>query len=225
MSAVLAVEAGGESFSAALQIGGEVRQFFAAAPHSEHALPLVQKLLAEAEMSLADCDVFAFGAGPGKFSGLRLACGIAQAFAFACGRPCAAVDSLAALAEANFGGMAARAEAALPAHRGHMYAARCRFDTRWKSSRPLLLVENNYTPGARSCNFCGLGFLRNPKLLAINPAAKLSATAPEPNAAAVAKIAAIMFAEGETRPPTECHPVYIRRKIAQTAAERAKKTK
>ena len=217
---ILAIESGGEIFSAALRIGTETRSLTSAnAPHSEKALPLIQKLLDEAGVSLSRCDAFAFGAGPGKFSGLRLACGIAQSFAFAMSRPGIAADSLAALAAANFADNAAHAEAAIPAHRGFVYAAHCRRDSRWRSPRPRLLSAADYAPAARTRLVCGAGFLQYPEMLQ-NARAELSQIAPVPNAAAVAEIAATMLIEGETLPPEKCTPRYIRRKIAQTIAER-----
>ena len=63
MSVILAVESGGENFSAALHINGESRQVMVdSTPHSQKALPIIQSLLAEAGITLAKCDAFAFGA-------------------------------------------------------------------------------------------------------------------------------------------------------------------
>ncbi len=221
MTVILAVESGGEMFSAALRIGDETRQLSAAAaPHSERALPLIRELLSAAGVSLARCDAFAFGAGPGKFSGLRLACGIAQAFAFAAGRPGIAADSLAATAEANYGDAAKHCEAAFPAHRGYVYAAHCRRDSRWRTARIRLSPAAEYAPAARTRRVCGAGFFCYPEM-SQDSRAMFSRIAPQPDAAAVAKLAAVMFAENETLPAEECVPRYVRKKIAQTVAERA----
>ena len=221
MSTVLSVESGGEVLSVALRIGSETRQMWSdAAPHSEVALPLVRKLLDEADLSLSQCDVFAFGAGPGKFSGLRLACGIAQMFAFATDRPGAPVNSLAALAEANYGDHETKAEAALPAHRGHIYAAKCRRTSCWQTSKPKLLTLEQYAPAKTTRNLCGAAFLQHPQLIAESSAATLSRVAPRPDASSVAKLAAAMLAEDKVLPPEKCAPQYIRTQIAQTAAER-----
>lgn len=222
MSVILAVECGGESFSAALKIGGEVRQAKADAdgPHSRHALPLVQRLLAEAQMTLSRCDAFAFGAGPGRFSGLRLACGIVQSFGMAADRPVAAVDSLAALAQANYGDRESRAEAALPAHRGHVFAARCRRDGHWQCPRPRLIAADEYVPGTRTRRVCGLAFLKYPEIAERNAAAEFCGTAAEPDARAVAEIATSLVACGLARPASAARPRYIRRRVAQTIAER-----
>lgn len=227
---ILALESGGETFSAALRIGGDTRQLVSdSPPHSENALPLIRALLDDAGIALSRCDGFAFGAGPGKFSGLRLACGIAQSFAFAAERPGIAVDSLAALAEANFGDSDSpdlhvlHCEAAIPAHRGFVYTAHCRKESRWRSPRPRLRPAAEVAPAARTKFVCGAGFLQYPEMLQ-NSRATFSQTALFADAAAVAKLAATMLAEGETLAAKECVPRYIRQKVAQTAAERAKKS-
>src|SRR5512144_903596 len=68
--------------------------------HSEHALPLLEAALAAAEWTLASVDGVAFGAGPGSFTGIRLACGLAQGLALAGDLPVVPVPTLEALAHA-----------------------------------------------------------------------------------------------------------------------------
>ena len=189
-------------------------------PHSQYALPLVRQLLAEAGLSLGQCDAFAFGAGPGRFSGLRLACGIVQAFVFAVERPGVAVNSLAAVAGGNYGDAAAHTEALLPAHRGHVYAAHCRRTATWRSARPRLLAVENYAPSSHTRCLCGQGFVEYPQLLE-STRANFSRRLLQADAAAVAAIAAVMLAAGQTLAAAACQPLYVRRHVAQTTAERA----
>ncbi len=50
--------------------------------HSEVLLDLVQETLKNAELTVSDIDEFAISSGPGSFTGLRVACATAKAFAF-----------------------------------------------------------------------------------------------------------------------------------------------
>ncbi|MDM5147244.1 tRNA (adenosine(37)-N6)-threonylcarbamoyltransferase complex dimerization subunit type 1 TsaB [Candidatus Persebacteraceae bacterium Df01] len=223
MSTILAVDSGGPMFSAALWSNDEVIQqkVVDKTPHSEHALPLVRQLLATVEMTLAQCDAFAFGAGPGRFSGLRLACGLAQTFAYASQRPLVATPSLAALAQANYGETETAAYAALPAHRGHLYLALCQqYDGRWHNSRPQLLEVGAVKINRRRQHCCGEGFMRY-----LSAAGTLNTTAPYPTAAAVATIAANMLMHEETTDVLAATPLYVRTQVAQTIAERQKSRK
>lgn len=70
----------------------------ATAEHAERLLPMVDQLLAQAEIHSADLSVVAFGQGPGGFTGLRVACGVAQGIAFALDIPVIPVGSLLAIA-------------------------------------------------------------------------------------------------------------------------------
>ena len=74
--------------------------------HSERALPMIDAALAKAGLMLGDIDVFAFGAGPGSFTGLRIACGIAQGLAYGKRKQVVPVGNLRALAARAFSGIA-----------------------------------------------------------------------------------------------------------------------
>lgn len=77
------------------------REFHGSSKHAEHVLPLVDEVLAQAQLERQDLTVIAFGQGPGGFTGLRVACGVAQGIAFGLGLPVVAVPSLLAVAEAE----------------------------------------------------------------------------------------------------------------------------
>ncbi len=51
---------------------------------------------------LGDIDIFAFGAGPGSFTGLRIACGVAQGLAYGKRKQVVPVGNLRALAADAF---------------------------------------------------------------------------------------------------------------------------
>ncbi|MFP5344139.1 MAG: 30S ribosomal protein S2, partial [Gammaproteobacteria bacterium] len=87
--------------SVALYQTGEVLSHgeLAGQRHSEILLAMIDRLLAEADCGMEDLDGIAFGAGPGSFTGLRIACGIAQGLALAGGLPVLGVSTLEAMAE------------------------------------------------------------------------------------------------------------------------------
>src|SRR5580704_18367363 len=67
--------------------------------HSELLLPMVRSLLTESRLELPDIDGIAFGAGPGSFTGLRIACGVAQGLALGANLSLVGVATLEAMAE------------------------------------------------------------------------------------------------------------------------------
>ncbi|GAA5161451.1 tRNA (adenosine(37)-N6)-threonylcarbamoyltransferase complex dimerization subunit type 1 TsaB [Viridibacterium curvum] len=101
MTTILAIETSSECASVALLYGNELISRAlpgTGAAHSGNVLPGIHLLMADAQLGLASLDVIAFGRGPGAFTGVRLACGVAQGLALGVDRPVAAISSLEALA-------------------------------------------------------------------------------------------------------------------------------
>lgn len=66
--------------------------------HAEELVPMIQSVLAESRVELADLDRFAVDVGPGRFTGLRVGVTTVRTLAFAVQKPVVAVSSLEALA-------------------------------------------------------------------------------------------------------------------------------
>ncbi len=119
---ILAFDTSTEYCSVALFLDGAIksREVLAGQRHSELILPMVRQGLAEGGLALTQLDGIAFGAGPGSFTGLRIACGIAQGLAFGADLPVLGVCTLEALAQEAGGG---RVIAALDARMSQIYHA------------------------------------------------------------------------------------------------------
>lgn len=96
-----AFETSSETVSIAVSCDGQIfsRDIANSAQrNAELALPTLHALMAEANMVMADIDAVAYGQGPGSFTGVRIACGLAQGLAFGLGKGVIGVTSLALLA-------------------------------------------------------------------------------------------------------------------------------
>ncbi len=67
--------------------------------HSQTLMPLVEKTIAESEISIKDIDMFAVTNGPGSFTGVRIGIASVKGMADALNKPCFAVSTLEAIAE------------------------------------------------------------------------------------------------------------------------------
>lgn len=130
MTRILAVDTTVRHCSVALLDGGRILAEQQDAPrrHTELLLPMVDRLLAAAGLVPTRLDAIAFGLGPGSFTGLRIALGVAQGIALACDLPLLGVSSLATMAQ---GIMAERPDedefcCALDARMGEVYWGRYR---------------------------------------------------------------------------------------------------
>lgn len=98
---LLALETSTEACSAALWVDGALCVRFRHAPRlqTELLLPMIEDVLAEAGITLADLDMLAYSRGPGAFTGVRIAAAAIQAIGYARDLPVLAVSSLQALAQ------------------------------------------------------------------------------------------------------------------------------
>lgn len=120
---VLAIDTSAEQGSLALLTSdGRLTEAVLHAPdgHSSRLFVEIQSLLQRAGMTLVEVDCFAAAAGPGSFTGVRVALSAAKGFALALGKPMAAVSNLQALAW--FGSGPHRA-VAMDARRGDFFTA------------------------------------------------------------------------------------------------------
>jgi len=126
LPAVLGIDTSGTWCSAALVRDGEVhaRRAEVGNAHSDHLLSMIDAVLADGSLALADCAAIAFAAGPGSFTGLRVACAVTQGLAFGASLPVAAIGTLDAIAEATAAGESETAETvlvAMDARMGEVY--------------------------------------------------------------------------------------------------------
>ena len=97
---ILALDTTAESCSVALWRAGEVISQLESTPrtHTRRLMPMIRTLLHEQGLTPDALTAVAFGRGPGSFTGLRIAAGVAQGLAFGLNCPVVPVSSLAACA-------------------------------------------------------------------------------------------------------------------------------
>jgi len=193
---------------------------------AETILGMLDEVLAEARIELAQIHGIAYGEGPGSFTGLRIAAGVTQGLALARGIGVIGVGSLLALSEeAAKDAASGRVIACLDAHMGEVYhAAYRRAGAGWEEVSAPGLYRPEAVPVAPGGNWtgCGDGFAAYRERLAARLGECVSAIRPEavPSARAVLKLAMPRFAAGEAKDAATAVPVYLRDKVALKTSER-----
>lgn len=221
---LLALESSTDLFTAALYLDGRIveREGARGVSHSEIALPLVQALLDGEGVSLSGLDGIAFGAGPGAFTGLRLACSVAQGLAVGAGLPVLGIVSLEALALASGDGAV---YACLDARMNEVYCAAYRVagETVAAVIAPVVAAPGQVpVPPGEGWLGCGSGFAAYGAALAarLGPAIGGIDAQARPRAAALLRMAAARFMRGEGEDAALATPLYVRDKVAMTTRER-----
>jgi len=209
-----AIETSTEWCSVAVWADGEIAALERRAGHrhSEFALPMLQEL-----MKGLTIEAVAFGAGPGAFTGLRIACALAQGLAFARDLPVIGISTLEALAQESG---AARVVACIDARmREVYYAALEKRAGAWREVVPAQCVPPRSAPPPPGEGWvgCGSGF----EVYREEMKGKVEVARPEihPTAMAVAQLAAPRLAAGEGVDAAQAAPFYLRDKVAFTKEE------
>lgn len=232
---ILALETSTEYCSVALWRDGAVEEHFekVGQTHSERLMGMLDALLKRAGMKLAQLDGIAFGAGPGSFTGVRIACGVTQGLAFGANLPVVGICTLQALAETSGKD---KVIAALDARMGEIYhAVYEKIDGEWTTVSEPRLCKAQDAPRVSGEDWFGVGsgFLVGSltpspspggrgELLELRYAGQLSGvdSAAVPHAAAIAALGAAQFAQGLGVDAALAQPFYLRDKVALKTHER-----
>jgi tRNA threonylcarbamoyladenosine biosynthesis protein TsaB len=221
---ILALETSSQWCSVALWLDGRLvaHEELAGQRHSELLLPMVDALLTDAALALRAVDAVAFGAGPGSFTGLRIACGVAQGLAAGAGIATVGVGTLMAMAQASG---AQRVLACLDARMGEIYcAAYERSPAGWSVVHPPRLCKPGSAPALDGGGWTGVGsgFQAHLSALTRRYDEQIENVQPElhPRADEVAILGAEMCRDGLALPPEQAHPLYLRDHVAFTVEER-----
>ena len=211
----LSVAAGdGASWSTLLERAGPA--------NSERFVPAIDSVLADAGWRLADLDGIAFGAGPGAFTGVRIACSVAQGLALGAQLPVVAIPTLLALAqEAWRDHGATRVFACLDARMREVYLAfYIRHDDGWRVERePAVIKPADVQAPAGVWDGEGDGFAAYGQLASLPSVAAVHAGT-LPTAVAIGELAFPLFEKGLGVPASQARPLYIRQRVALTTSER-----
>jgi tRNA threonylcarbamoyladenosine biosynthesis protein TsaB len=221
---ILALETSTEYCSVALWQDGAIieRCERVGQKHSEVLMQMLDGVLHEAGVTLAQLDGIAFGAGPGSFTGVRIACGVAQGLALGAALPVVGVCTLQALAQACGRD---KVVAALDARMAEVYhAAYAKRAGKWVTvGEPGLCLPQDAPLVAGAGWFgAGSGFAVHGAALAERYVGQLAGVDVQavPQAGAVAQIAATMFAAGQGVDAAQAMPLYLRDKVALKTSER-----
>ena len=221
---ILALESSTDLCSAALWLDGKVdaREADAGQRNSQVLLPMVDALLTSHGLKAADLDGVAFGSGPGSFTGLRIACGVAQGIAFGAGVPVVGIATLLALAELS---QAQRVVCCLDARMSEIYhAAYEKRGDEWHAVHQPSLCKPDAAPDlpAGAWTGCGGGFAAYRAPLEARYAGRLERIIDNlvPHAREVAILAAAEFKRGNAVAAERAAPLYVRNKVALRVDER-----
>ena len=222
---ILALDTATEACSAALLLDDQLieRYTFAPREHNRLILPMIDTVLAEAGLEITQLDALAFGRGPGSFTGVRIAAGVAQGIAFGADLPLVPISTLAALAEESLAETGA--DYAYPCidarmnevywavyHRGGAGAyAELVGEEAVLSAEQVTFPENALGVGTGS-GWATYGAILTQRL---DGRVKTVLEGRFPRAGWIAKLGAEAFREGIALTPEQGQPVYLRDNVAR----------
>ena len=190
-------------------------------------VPDVMALLEAARVRVAELDAVVFGRGPGAFTGLRTACAVAQGLAWGARMPVLPIDTLLAIAEDARGEVVElRVWALLDARMGELYAAEYAHDaTGWRTVVAPMLTSPDHLRQRWDESAPEVIAGEALALFGARPdargARRIETAAPR--AAGLLKLGRALQARGGAVDAALALPLYLRDKVAETTAERARR--
>ncbi len=203
--------------------------------HSARLLPMIDEILAQTGLKRSSLDAIAFGQGPGGFTGLRVACGVAQGLGLALDRPLLPVVSHAAVAQQVEDSSGRALVVAMDARMHEIYLAIYRrmgpaeLET---VLAPQLMATDGLGDWVRAevahrnavgqkggIALCGDAAQAYPEVFAAFDAGERLPVL-RPTASAVAELAHGAYLRNEAIAPELAMPLYVRDKVAFTTQER-----
>ncbi|WP_434986732.1 tRNA (adenosine(37)-N6)-threonylcarbamoyltransferase complex dimerization subunit type 1 TsaB [Vreelandella zhaodongensis] len=188
--------------------------------HTRRLMPMVDDILAEANISAQQLDAVAFGRGPGSFTGLRIATGAAQGLAFGLDCPLLGISTLEALAlQAHRRYHFRHVVTALDARMGEIYAAtwHCLNDTLSQQSDEVVIAPDHFRIPADETDWVGVGSgftLWNDFALGVQTRMTQHLIDLEPRAEEMAWLAVRDLEAGLGQAAHEVQPIYLRNDVA-----------
>lgn len=189
--------------------------------HSQLMLPMMQSLLDEAGLKLADLDALAFTRGPGSFTGIRIAASIIQASALAADLPVVLVSSLQCLAQGAYRAFQAeRVLAGMDARLDEIFCAAYVLDNKaiMRECTVEQLIDPHQLQSISLNDFVGIGSAwdKYHEILASQFKPQLRCWYPQryPSAYDVVLIASDAYQCGEFVSAQEALPIYLRETVA-----------
>ncbi len=225
---LLALDTSTEYLSLALKLGDKIFTHYQAAgsASSQLVLPQIQILLDSANIKLGDLDGIAFGAGPGAFTGVRIASGVAQGLGYGANLPVVGINTLTAVAEESGQD---KVVVCLDARMGEIYhAALIKQNGVWLEISETIVCKPQVSPVLESNDWVGAGggWAAYKEVLMQIYSNHLSQSVnnvlPDitPAAEAILRLAQPVFEAGQAKPAMHAMPIYIRNRVALTTLER-----
>lgn len=220
---LLAIDTATEACSAALEIDGAASERWVEAPreHGDRLLAMIDALLVEAGITATALDALAFGRGPGAFTGVRIATGVAQGVAYALDLPVLRISTLATLAQGAYRGHgAAQVVAAIDARMGEVYWGAFAADTdgtmRPVQGEQVAAPDAVEVPPGTGWYGVGTGWAAHGAVLArrLGPALAADLGGALPRAVDMLPLARAAWTAGEAVTAAAAVPVYLRDRVA-----------
>lgn len=185
--------------------------------HTQKILPTVDEVIKEAQLSLSDIDVIAYGQGPGSFTGVRIGISIAQGLAFGLEKKMVGVSTLQAMAQQAYQlHQSNSVYAAIDARMGEVYFAHyinedglMVLQDKEVVIKPADLIEINQNIQHDNSVLVGTGWSAYPELLDCYKKSQLTDIL-YPNAVYMLNSAALLIEKEAAVAPELALPVYLR---------------